>query len=45
LERADSLQINFSKMMMTGIGGSLFYVKDKQYLSEAMGSKIEFSIL
>lgn len=30
--------------MMTGINGSLFYVKEKKELSEAMGGKIEYQI-
>lgn len=44
LEFADSIEINFAKLMMCGLTGSLFYVNDKSELAEAMGSKIDFEI-
>lgn len=44
LDLVDSLEVNFAKMMMSGITGSLFYVANKNELSECMGSKIEFTM-
>ncbi|CAK65709.1 unnamed protein product (macronuclear) [Paramecium tetraurelia] len=44
LEFADSIEINFAKLMMCGLTGSLFYVNDKSELAEAMGNKIDFEI-
>lgn len=44
LELADSIQVNFAKLMMCGLHGSLFYVSEKQELAEAMGNKIDFEV-
>ena len=37
LEAVDSIDINFSKLLLNGTGGSLFYVKDKKLITEAFG--------
>lgn len=42
LENIDSIQINFAKLMMLGLNGSLFFITDKQELAEAMGSKMDY---
>lgn len=45
LEAADSLQINFTMLLLNGTGGSLFFVADKKTLNESFGArKLSFSI-
>ena len=37
--------INFSKLLLNGTGGSLYYVKDKKMIAEAFGaSSLDFHI-
>ena len=46
LEYVDTININFSKLLLNGTGGSMFYVKDKQLIAESFGaSALKFPIL
>lgn len=38
LEQIDSIDINFTKLLLNGTGGSLFYVADKKLLTESFGA-------
>jgi glutamate/tyrosine decarboxylase-like PLP-dependent enzyme len=38
LSDIDSIDINFSKLLLNGTGGSLFYVKNKELVTEAFGA-------
>lgn len=40
LEKVDSLQVNFSKMMMCGMTSALLYVKSKKDMKLGMGGTI-----
>lgn len=44
LQQIDSIAINFSKLLLNGTGGSMFYVGDKKQLNEAFGANtLKFS--
>ena len=44
LAHVDSMTINFTKLLLNGTGGSLFFIGDKQILNEAFGAKtLQFS--
>ena len=44
-EHVDSLSMNFSKALLMGNGGNVFFFGDKKKLIEAMGSDIKYSFL
>jgi aromatic-L-amino-acid/L-tryptophan decarboxylase len=35
LDYADSIDINFNKILLNGTGGSLFYIRDKRVITES----------
>ncbi len=43
LDWVDSLEINFSKVLLSGTGGSLMFIRDKQQLNKAFGGTAQFS--
>jgi glutamate/tyrosine decarboxylase-like PLP-dependent enzyme len=44
LEDVDSICVNFTKLLLNGTGGSLFYIGDKKLLNESFGAKtLQFS--
>lgn len=43
LDKVDSLDINFSKILLQGSGGSLMFVGDKKQLIESFGGDSTFS--
>jgi len=38
LNYVDSIVINFSKLLLNGTGGSLFYIRDKKIITESFGN-------
>ena len=38
LEGADSVVINFLKLLLNGTGGALYYVSDKNMVTESFGA-------